>query len=144
MNQNLEVALIEKYQLGNITEKKNVSEALWKKNKKWIHNLVGKRASRHIQISFDEMLSVACVAFYDAINTYDLSKAGTVKLKTHSVYWINGALIKYAKTQMYDNYAAPRCLAEVRNEIFNHSIERCSLSNQSVNEISDKFQLNRR
>gem|GEM_PF-5688507 len=141
MNQNLEISFITQYQSGNEIEKKLASHQLWELNQKWIRAMAGKYAQKSARINFDELLSEAYIAFCSAINRFDLSRAGEVSLKTHAVYWINGAFTKHCKTQIHDGYAVPRCRVEVRNDVITLAEGRKSLSMDSTLALSIKHQL---
>ena len=139
MNQNLEAQTINDYQQGNKQTKQLASNKLWLAHSKWIGNIVGKRLQKKSGLIEDELISEACAAFFEAVKNYDISSAENCSLKTYAVYWINGALNRYARAQMYNNFVVPRCSAKLRDRIIERVKSNSSLSHYDIDAIAKEF-----
>jgi len=139
MNQLTVNQLIKMYQQGNRTERQKASNALWKLYKDWVERIVGALSKNRSNSNRDEMISESCVAFYNAVKSYDLSRCKECSLKTHAAYWINGFLNRYFRTKMHNNYVVPRCPSALRQRLYECSSGRKSISAKDKKSISIEF-----
>ena len=139
-NQNV-CQLIKEYQNGNKREQQQASNGLWLHYQDWVAKLVGAIAKKKHGADKNELTSEACIAFFRSVKKYDLSRASECSLKTHASYWIKGALYHYAKQSMHNGYIVPRCLASLRNRIFEYAEDRQSISYSNIEKLSDEFDI---
>jgi len=141
MNQNQQLEIIKKYQSGDTKAKQEASNKLWPYHSEWISKVVGKRMKQKAGLNEDEMRSEACIAFFEAVNRYEITSSDKCSLKTYASYWINGALNTYARSEMYSNFVVPRCKSDVRSKIFSELAGRNSLSQKSLIKLSKEFDI---